>query len=302
MRAWIRSPLSCVIFGALCVAGACGVDELLIGSPCADNADCPNLTCVRTLAQENSNAPGVCSEDGACVPGQQEGCAAASDGSCEAGLSVTASADGGAYCCKSGPNPTVTQVSEADGTADCFDCPSCEFMSGMEPCAADEARCEVENDAPCGCRTTDEAIIDTPCDGDEDCGTAQCVRTLEQAAEPQEPLPVEQGVEPGLCRSDETCAGGLQSGCRMPPGAGCTGGNTVQVDVGSLTYCCPEPANNTDFFPQVYVISDDQQQVACTACARRACTDEAGNLVSECTTLSDPSCNVEPGQLCGCPA
>ena len=263
--------VSVLAFAALCVTVACGIDDLLIGARCVDDSDCPNLTCVRTLAQVNNNALGVCSDSDECVPGEQEGCVVASDGSCDLSLQATASADGTSYCCEGGQNPTVIEVSEADGTADCFDCPSCQFMTGTEPCLASEDRCEVEGDEPCGCRTTDEAVIDTPCDGDGDCGSAQCVRTLEQDPEPQEPQPADQGIEPGLCRPDASCAGGLQDGCRMPPGEGCSGGSSVQVDVGSLTYCCPAPANTTDFFAQVYVVTEDQAQAACTACARRAC-------------------------------
>ncbi len=301
MRATILRSLCLLAFGSLCVAGACSVDDLLVGAPCNDDADCPNLTCVRTLAQTNSNTPGVCSEDGACVPGEQEGCVAASDGSCELGLLVTAAQDGTEYCCESGTNPTIIGVSEVDGTAECFDCPACN-TGNEEPCLAGDDRCVVEEGAPCGCRTTDEAVIDTPCNSDEDCGTSQCVRTLEQEEEPDEPQVADQAIEQGLCRPDDTCAGGLQAGCLMPSGAGCSGGSTVQVDVGSLTYCCPEPANNTEFYAQVYVVSGDQQQVACTACERRVCRDDAGDFtIDECTVVSDPACIVSAGQLCGCP-
>ncbi len=301
MPVWIFRSLCALALASIGVAGACGIDDLLVGAACVVDADCPGLTCVRTLAQRNANAPGVCSENGACVPGEQEGCVVASDGSCELGLSASAAEDGSAYCCSSGQNPMVIRISEDDGTADCFDCPSCS-NSNTEPCFAGDERCEVEDEAPCGCRTTDEAVLDTPCDDDEDCGSAQCVRTLEQEEEPNEPQPAEQGSEPGLCRPDETCAGGKQAGCRMPSGAGCTATSTVQVDVGSLTYCCPQPSNTSDFFAEVYDVSTDQQQVACTACARRACLDDSGNAtIDECTTVSDASCSVAPGQLCGCP-
>lgn len=280
----------------------CGIDDALQGAPCENDDDCPALTCVRTAAEKANEEPGTCSEDDSCVRGEQEGCQATTNGGCVNGGLVPATADDGTtFCCAAGSgSPSVISVAD-DGTAVCFDCPTC--SSGQqEPCKAGDARCEVEEGAPCGCRTTDAALVGDPCETDEDCGAATCVRTLEQEAEPNEPLPVDQPQEPGQCRPADmpACAGGSQVGCLLPPGEFC-GGATQEVDVDSLSFCCPEPSNSSEFRALVYQIAGDQSSVACTACARSGCDDAAGNLTApQCTLLSDPECEVDPGALCGC--
>lgn len=305
MRVWMLRSLSFLVLGVLCVAGACGIDDLLVGAACADDEDCPNLTCVRTLAQENNDGPGVCSSDGSCVPGQQEGCLAGPDGACGFGLTLAASPDGPSYCCDSGQsNPTIVQVSEADGSADCFDCPSCEFMSGVEPCFADEDRCELENeDDPCGCRPTDDSLLGENCDGDDNCGPAGvCVRTLEELEEPAEPINVDQALEQGVCRPADmpTCMAGGQPGCEVDGTSSCPSG-TTEVDVQTRSFCCRQTANNSAFQSLPYVVSEDLTSVACTACPREDCDDMMGNAtLPVCTSLTDPECIVPAGLLCGC--
>jgi|GEM_PF-2318615 len=285
----------------LLLAAGCGIDDLLVGAPCNDDGDCPNLTCVRTASEAASNEPGLCSEDSSCVPGKQEGCVAESDGSCELSLVSVDGGDGNRYCCGSATNPTVVSVSE-DGTAECFDCPSCN--SNEESCRAGEERCTVEGDAPCGCRLPEGDLINEACGSDEDCGAAVCVRTLEQLEEPDEATIPEQTAEDGNCRpsDDPTCAPG-QRGCLAPESTGCLISSDNVVAVGTLEYCCPPPPDSNTFHTLVYAVSADQGQVACTFCERFACDNEAGtpNQEHQCTTVSDPACNVAAGSLCGCP-
>lgn len=277
---------------------ACGIDDLLVGAPCSEAADCPNLTCVQTASQAAAGEPGQCSESDGCIPGQQQGCQADGSGQCDSPLAPREGSDGISYCCSSAATSRVVGLAD-DGTAECFDCPSCN--SNEEPCTAGEDRCVVEDGAPCGCRLPEGELLDEACDSDDDCGSLVCVRTLEQLEEPQEPAIPDQAPEDGQCRpADEpTCAPG-QSGCLLPSGSGCAGATQV-VAVDSLEYCCPTPADNTNFDPQVYAVSADQGQVACTACERNACPDALGNfIVRECTPFSDPGCVVPEGALCGC--
>lgn len=294
-----RLPLALVLTVALGagLAAACGIDDILIGAPCEEDADCPNLSCVRTATEEASGEPGLCSESERCIPGQQEGCQAASDGTCEFTFTSVEGPDGVRYCCGIGTNAMVISVAE-DGTAECFDCPTC--SGNEEPCRAGEDRCVTESDAPCGCRPPEGALLDAVCASDEDCGSLTCVRTLEQLEEPQEPTVPAQALEDGQCRDDGECAPG-QSGCLVPATAGCSASTEV-VGIDSLEYCCPSPGDTSNFRPLAYAVSADQGEVACTVCERRACFDVAGNPnIDECTTVSDPACEVNAGQLCGCP-
>lgn len=289
---------------AIALATACGIDDLLIGAPCDEADDCPNLSCVRTASEEAAGEPGRCSEDGACVPGEQEGCVADGDGACDVldSLLPVAGPQGDRYCCPSGTNPTVIEVAE-DGTAECFDCPACSAFDGEEPCRAGEDRCVVEGDAPCGCRRAESALLDDPCGDDDDCGALACVRTLEQQAEPEEPQIPDQAQVDGQCRpsEDPTCAPG-QSGCLLPPGAACSANNAATgVEGSALEYCCPNASDSFDFVRRVYAISEDQGEAACTVCANAACPDAMGNpRFAECTPFSDPACVVAAGELCGC--
>ncbi len=294
-----------VLLRALAAAGlaiACNVDDILVGAPCESADDCPNLNCVRTPSEEASGNAGRCSETTTCVPGEQEGCAASSDGSCSSfELFPTEDEDGRTFCCPDGNGTrTVVGVSEDGSTAECFLCPSC--SSSEESCSAGDDRCVAEGDAPCGCRPTDAAIENEPCEDDATCGGGfTCVRTLEQMAEPDEPEVAEQGIEAGQCRpeSDAACVGGQQVGCLLPSGGSCQG-STNRVDVGSLSYCCPD-ATSTDFLQLVYATTDDQSSAACTACSRRACPNAAGDLTEpQCTAITDPACIVDDG-FCGCP-
>lgn len=290
--------LSILALTSLTLGVACGVDDLLIGAPCNEDADCPNLSCVQTASEAAAGEPGQCSESGTCIPGQQEGCQADGSNSCEFPLSASEAPQGGFFCCGTGTNVKVVDVAE-DGTGVCFDCPSC--STNEEQCFSGDDRCIVEGDAPCGCRLPEGDLLDEACGSDDDCATLVCVRTLEQLEEPNEPAIPDQALEDGQCRpaDDPTCAPG-QSGCLLPAGSGCVG-TTQVVSVDSLEYCCPTPADNTNFDPQVYVVSADQGQVACTACERRACPDAQGNFVlNECTPFSDPDCVVPAGSLCGC--
>lgn len=290
---------------ALALAGlalglACGIDELLLGAPCNEDADCPNLVCARTASESATDEEGRCSADGACVPGEQDGCRARSDNTCDLSLQPVQGPDGDRYCCDPGMN-TVVGLAE-DGTAQCADCPSCATLWGTEePCVEGEARCEVEDGMRCGCRTPEDRLLDEPCGSDDDCGALVCVRTLEQQEEPEEAAVPDRAIEDGQCRpaDDPMCAPG-QSGCLLPSGSICAG-TTQVVGVGSLEYCCPAPADNFDFQPLVYAISADEGQVACTTCRRRSCTDDAGSAFDACTSVSHPECSVPPGALCGCP-
>ena len=291
--------VSILALAGLSLGVACGIDDLLIGAPCNEDADCPNLSCVQTASEAAAGEPGQCSESGSCIPGQQEGCQADGSNACEFPLSASKAPQGGFFCCGSGTNVKVVDVAE-DGTGVCFDCPSCN--SNEEQCFAGDDRCIVEGDAPCGCRLPEGELLDEACDGDEDCGTLVCVRTLEQLEEPEEPETPEQALEDGQCRpsDDPACAPG-QSGCLLPTGSGC-GANTQTVGLGSLEYCCPTPADNIAFEPLIYAVSADQGQVACTACRRNGCDDNLGNaVIDECTLISDPTCIVAAGALCGCP-
>lgn len=281
------------------IAAACGIDDLLIGAPCNVDADCPNLSCVRTATEEAAGEPGLCSDSDTCVPGEQEGCQAASDGTCDFTLTAVDGPDGGRYCCGTGTNATVIGIAE-DGTAECYDCPSCDFDE--EPCLAGEARCIVEGDAPCGCRLPEGDLLNEACADDEDCGSLTCVRTLEQQAEPREATMPEQTIEDGNCRDDGVCAPG-QRGCLVPTGVGCLESSDTVVADGTLEFCCPPSPDTNNFTVLLYDVSDDQREAACTFCARRACTSVDGtpNVVDQCTTISDPTCEVNAGELCGCP-
>ncbi len=287
---------------ALLLTTACSVDDLLVGAPCNDDGDCPALHCVRTATQAAAGDPGQCASESSCVRGEQEGCQATAEGACsDTFLTPTEDSDGTVFCCGtlSGATPRIVAVDD-DGTAECASCGGCN-SSTEEACLEGEDRCVVEDDAPCGCRLTDAAIENTECDDDADCGDSlSCVRTLEQREEPDEPQVSEQGVEAGLCRSDDTCFGGTQAGCLLPSGSSC-GGSTESVGVGPLTYCCPEPTSSA-FIPLVYAVADDESSAACTTCERSSCPNAQGQLLlDECTNVSDGACDVEPGALCGCP-
>ncbi|MGH1348113.1 MAG: hypothetical protein ACRBN8_41540 [Nannocystales bacterium] len=296
-----------LVFTALTLGFACGIDDALVGAPCNEDADCPNLTCVRTATETAEDEPGLCSADSSCVQGEQAGCAANTNGLCSgSGLVAAEGPDGGNFCCPSGSGiPTVIGIAESDGTAECFDCPQCGATSSSEEsCRAGEARCELENEGdPCGCRPTDDSLLGENCDDDEGCGSVGvCVRTLEEQAEPDEPIDVDQTIEQGVCRptDDPTCLRGGQVGCEVEPGSFCPG-STTEVDVGSRSYCCEQPANNTDFKSLPYLVSSDLTSVACTACPRPGCDDAAGNPTRPvCTTLTDPECIIDSGGLCGC--
>lgn len=307
MSVWMFRPLFALLFGALCVTGACGIDDLLIGAPCSDDADCPNLTCVRTAIELSEDEPGQCSVDDSCEPGKQAGCIAGVDGLCTGSGTVAAEGpDGGNFCCPTASGvATVISVSEADGTAECFDCPDCGASStSEEACSAGQDRCEVESEgAPCGCRTTDDSLLGENCDGDDECGPAGvCVRTLEEQAEPDEPITVDRDLEQGVCRPTDaaSCLPSGQPGCEVEAGSSCPSGVT-EVDVGTRSYCCRPPANSTDFQILPYLVSDDLTSVACTACPRPNCDDAMGNPERPvCTSLTDPDCIVPSGALCGC--
>ncbi|MEM6293727.1 MAG: hypothetical protein AAGA54_20805 [Myxococcota bacterium] len=290
-----------VAIACLALGWACGIDELLIGAPCDGDADCPNLICARTASETAADGQGRCSEDGTCVPGEQDGCRARSDNTCDLSLQPVQGPNGNRYCCGRGTNTTVVGFAE-DGTAECADCPSCSTLSGTEePCLAGEARCEVEDGMRCGCRTPGDRLLNEDCEGDDDCGALVCVRTLEQQEEPDEAAVPDRAAEDGQCRpsDDPACAPG-QSGCLLPSGSSCDA-MTQAVGVGSLEYCCPTPGNSVEFQPVAYARSADQREVACTTCRRRSCMDDAGNLLDECTTISADGCHVPTGALCGCP-
>ena len=296
-----------LVFTALALGFACGIDDALVGAACNEDADCPNLTCVRTASEVSGDEPGLCSADDSCVQGEQAGCIANNNGQCSGSALVAAAGpDGGNFCCPAGSGiPTVISVSADDGTAECFDCPQCgAFSSSEEACRAGDPRCELEtDDAPCGCRGTDDSLLGESCDGDEDCGDeGVCVRTLEQQEEPNEPVDVDRQAEQGVCRSSDapSCVPGSQSGCEVEPGSFCPG-STSEVDVGTRSYCCEQPANNTDFQSLPYLVSADLTSVACTACARPNCLDMPGNPTRPvCTSLTDPDCILDSGGLCGC--
>lgn len=291
----MRLPALLLLLSA--VGLGCGIDEALVGAPCGSDDDCPNLSCVRTATEVAADEPGLCSEDGACVPGEQAGCQTNSNGTCSSSSLVAAMADDGAsYCCSVGGGGTATVVGLAeDGTAECFSCPSC-TSGNQESCMAGEARCEVEDGAPCGCRATEDALLGQPCDTDDDCGAAVCVRTLEQEAEPMEPQPVDQTIEPGVCREDASSCEG-QLGCIVPAGNGCSG-TTVNID--TLAFCCPDPAVPSEFDSLPYATTEDRDSVACTACPRECDDDAQGNPQVACTALTDAACSISGGGLCGC--
>ncbi|MBV1857670.1 MAG: hypothetical protein KUG77_04600 [Nannocystaceae bacterium] len=296
-----------LVLTTLALGLACGIDDLLVGAACIEDADCPNLTCVRTATEAAEDEPGVCSADGACLQGEQAGCIADTNGMCSGSSLVPAAGpDGGSYCCPVGAGiPTVISVSEDDGTAACFGCPQCgSTSSSEEACMADDPRCELENEGdPCGCRLDDDALLGENCDGDEACGSSGvCTRTLEEQVEPNEPIEVDRALEQGVCRPSEApaCLQGGQSGCEVAAGSSCPSA-TTEVDVQTRSYCCEPPANSTDFQSLPYIVSDDLTSVACTACPRPNCDDAMGNpTLPVCTVLSDPACIVDSGLLCGC--
>lgn len=296
LLAWLAVGLGAIGFAA------CGVDDILEGAVCLDDGDCPGLSCVRTASQSEDDF-GLCLKSG-CAAGQQEGCTAGPDGAC--GSSMVSVEEGDrTFCCiaPGGTIPTVLEVAD-DGTAVCSACPECDEDNELS-CLAEDPACVLEDEnAACGCRPSASALVNMPCDPDDDmlCGgfdELACVLTLEQQAEPREAQPSEQGRELGLCRDDGNCFAGGQAGCTSDAGA--CGADLVSVDTDAgLTFCCPEPTAS-GFLAFVYDTTPGQETAACTQCRTSACTNAMGTVFNECTTQSNPDCVVPAGSLCGCP-
>lgn len=277
----------------------CSLEDALENAPCESDDDCTgSQACVRTLHQTNVGELGWCRSDGRCAAGEQEGCLSA-NGSCTASAlyGVTAS-NGSIYCCATGGSSDATLVFGTDpSSAQCVVCPSdlCyEQGDASEPCSVGDSRC-VEVSNGCGCRVPANEIENSDCVDDETCGEGfVCVRTLEQAAEPQESLPEDQMQEPGWCRPTDMpeCASGLQQGCSTE--SGCDSGQ-YQRCAGTRCYCCETPTNSTDFNVHVYDETELGESAACIECPRTDCP-----TTETCTELEDDTCMPTGSGPCGC--
>ncbi len=276
----------------------CSLADSLENAPCDGDDDClGSYTCVKTVHQTASALPGLCRDDGKCAAGQQEGCVTAAGSCTDFQLTVvTDESTGASYCCATGgaANPSVTM---ADGaSARCVACPS-DLCTGDadEPCSEGDARCVVTSGG-CGCRVPANEIENSDCVDAATCGEGfVCTRTLEQEAEPDEPLPEEQEQEPGWCRPDDMpeCVGGSQVGCRTDGTMGCLSSQNYSCTATGRCYCCDDPADSSNFTVHVYTETGSGESAACIECRRSDCATQT------CTLLEDASCVVSSG-VCGC--
>lgn len=279
----------------------CSLEDALEGAPCNSVDDCVGeQACIKS----SENSVGVCSSNGGgdgggeCAAGQQDGCIVASDGTCENFMYVTCAADDQSSCfCCAEYDSRVTHISEDMRSAECVSCPTdlCYGNAASEICVDGDARCELADDAVCGCRIPANQIENSECDDATTCGSGfVCTRTLEQESEPDEALPEEQREEPGWCRPDDEteCVSGFQEGCRTE--SGCQSGS--ERCAGTRCYCCNSPANTTDFDVHVYAQTSMGESAACVDCPKQACI---ANNTSACTLLENPDCIVSSG-VCGC--
>lgn len=130
---------------------------------CDDDNPCPeNISCVRTLEQQEEDAqepepadrpaePGWCLPGG-CLSGSQEGCSISTGVSCGSGL-TSVCAGSRCYCCEtpvsSGYTAHVYAETELGESAACVACPEC---PNFEPaCTVLEDPSCVLTDGACGC-------------------------------------------------------------------------------------------------------------------------------------------------------
>lgn len=274
-------------------AYGCSVADSLEGAPCNTADDCAgDQSCVLTLHAMANGEVGVCrSGGGVCDPGQTVGCVANGD-VCDNFLSTVAGPDGLNYCCDS----SDATILDADGSSAHCSAP-CDptLCSGIEEeCTEGQPRCTVV-EGICGCRVPDDQVENSDCEDDTTCGEGfTCVRTLEQQEEPSESSNSTMAEQLGTCRpnADTECALGQQDGCQKDSSTSC-GSGLIEVSNGPISYCCASP-DGSGFTTEIYQVSGDEREVACTWCA----TDCPG--ASACTELSDPgNCTLTNG-LCGC--
>jgi hypothetical protein len=283
----------------------CSLADALENAPCESDDDCTgSQACVRTQHQEVTQAPGWCRSDGKCAAGEQEGCLSAG-GQCTSSFStlyaVTHTPSGAVYCCETGGVSDPSVIPSSDGTsAQCVACPSdlCTEGSATEPCSEGDSRCTVV-EGTCGCRVPADQIENSECDDDTTCGEGfVCVRTLEQAAEPDDNAGA-QAQEPGSCRPTDMpeCAGGLQVGCRSDNTLSCLSEHEYRCTADGRCYCCDDPDDPSGFSVRLYAESPGLDSAACIECPN----DCDSPTPYACTMLEDPDCMMVSGQ-CGCSA
>lgn len=274
---------------------SCSLDDVLENAACNNDDDCTsNQACIKTLDQKNDDALGRCRGDGACAAGQQSGCAG-TEFECLAGGLSFADFEENIYCCDE-PGSVIVEVDANDGTADCLSCAQTLCESSEQVCTAEDSLCVIDAASRCGCRPTD--IENALCDDDAACGDGfECVRTLEQEAEPSDPQDNAQAIEKGFCRPVEggvaSCDLGTQPGCRSDAGS-CGSGTTSSALVDGREYCCVTPDEPALSTALVYEIAGDGSSAACTDCSVLDCPSPT----KACTMESDTNCNVT--DVCGC--
>jgi len=280
----------------------CSLDDALENAPCETNDDClGDYTCVRTVHQDATGAPGWCRDDGGCVAGEQEGCAA-SGGACQNFLTLaTDPASGIGYCCDAaGVVPSVTNVAADGSSAQCVVCSTslCNGQGDMsEECVVGEPRCEAMSDG-CGCRIPANQLENSECDDDDSCGEGfVCTRTAEQDEEPMDAI--EPGPESGWCRpvEDPECVANSQPGCTKTSTSSC-GSGVSEVCAGPKCYCCEPAAASPEYIAKVYLERSDGT-AACIDC-QNDCSATVGSGSQACTAATAPTCQLSGSGPCGC--